>query len=77
MQTSVHRHHPPAAAAPARHPTLRLGTAVSVVAAAVAIVLRALLDVPAPALVVAVMIVAFGLSWHVTWRDEGNEFTRS
>jgi hypothetical protein len=76
MQTTVHRHHPPAAAH-ARHPTLRLGTAVSVVAAAVAIVLRALLDVPVPALVVAVMIVAFGLSWHVTWRDEGNEFTRS
>jgi hypothetical protein len=76
MQTSVHRHHPPAAA-PARHPTLRLGTAVSVLAAVVAIALRALLDIPVPVLVVAVMIVAFGLSWHVTWRDEENEFTRS
>jgi hypothetical protein len=76
MQTSVPRHHPPAAG-PARPSILRLGTAVSVVAAAVAIVLRALLDVPEPVLVVAVMIVAFGLSWHVTWRDEGNEFTRS
>jgi hypothetical protein len=53
-----------------------LGTAVSVAAAAIAIVLRALLDVPEPALVVAVMLVAFGLSWHVTWRDERNEFTR-
>jgi predicted tellurium resistance membrane protein TerC len=76
MQTSVHRHQPPAAA-PARHPTLRLGTVVSVIAVAVSIVLRALFHVPEAALVVAVMIVAFGFSWHVTWRDEGNEFTRS
>ncbi len=50
--------------------TLRLATAVSVVAALVAVVLRTLTDVSEPALVVAVMVVAFVLSWHVTWRDE-------
>ena len=72
----MHPHHPPAPA-PAGHPTFRLGTVVSLGAAAVAVVLRALVDVPEPVLVVAVMIVAFGLSWHATWRDERNGFTRS
>jgi hypothetical protein len=72
METKVHRHEPPA---PTRvgHATLRLASVVSVVAALVAVVLRTLTDVSEPALVVAVMIIAFGLSWHVTWRDE---FTR-
>jgi hypothetical protein len=69
METTVHRHHPPAPAS-AGHATLRLGAVVSVVAAAIAVVLRALVDVPEAVLVVVVMIVAFGLSWHVTWRDE-------
>jgi hypothetical protein len=41
-----------------------------VVAALVAVVLRTLTDVSEPALVVTVMVVAFVLSWHVTWRDE-------
>jgi hypothetical protein len=49
---------------------LRLATIVSIVAAVVAVVLRTLTDVSEPALVVAVMIVAFGLSWRATWRDE-------
>ena len=69
METTVHRHHPPAPT-PAGHSTLRLGAVVSVVAAAAAVVLRALVDVPEPVLVVVVMVVAFGLSWHATWRDE-------
>jgi hypothetical protein len=69
MQT--HRHHPSTPAA-----TLRLGTAVSVVAVPVAILLRALLDVPTPALVVVVIVVAFALSWRATFRDARNEFTR-
>jgi hypothetical protein len=50
--------------------TVRLAAVVSVVAALVAVVLRTLTDVSEPALVVAVMVVAFVLSWHVTWRDE-------
>jgi ABC-type Mn2+/Zn2+ transport system permease subunit len=69
METTVHRHHPPAPA-PTGYTTLRLGAVVSLVAAVVAVVLSALVDVPEAVLVVAVMIVAFGLSWHVTWRDE-------
>jgi hypothetical protein len=69
MQT--HRHHPSSPAA-----TVRLGTAVSVVAAPVAILLRALLDIPSPVLIVMVMVVAFALSWRVTFRDTRNEFTR-
>jgi hypothetical protein len=50
--------------------TVRLAAVVSVVAALVAVVLRTLTGVSEPALVVAVMVVAFVLSWHVTWRDE-------
>ena len=69
----MHRHHPPAPA-PAGHATLRLGAVVSLVAAAVAVVLRTFLAVPEAMLVVVVMVVAFGLSWHVTWRDELRRF---
>jgi hypothetical protein len=68
METSVHRHDPPMRA-PVGGATVRLATIVSFVAAVVAIVLRMLTDVSEPALVVAVMIVSFGLSWHLTWRD--------
>jgi hypothetical protein len=73
METTVQRHDPPA---PARvsDATIRLAAVVSVVAAVVAIVLRALTDVSQAALVVAVMVVAFGLSWHQTWRDEFTRF---
>jgi 4-hydroxybenzoate polyprenyltransferase len=69
METSVHRHNPPRPAATG-HATIRLATVVSVVAAVLAVVLRTFTDVSEPALVVAVMIVAFSLSWHATWRDE-------
>jgi len=69
METKVYRHEPSAPTV-VGDATLRLATAVSVVAAVVAVVLRALTDVSEPALVVAVMVVAFVLSWHVTWRDE-------
>lgn len=72
----MHRHHPPASA-PTNHATVRLGTVVSLIAALAAVVLRTFTDVSEPALVVAVMIGAFGLSWHVTWRGERNDFTRS
>lgn len=65
----MHRHE---ASAPNRvgGATVRLATVVSLVAAVLAVVLRTLTDVSEAALVVAVMVVAFGLSWHVTWRDE-------
>ena len=65
----MHRHDPPAPA-PAGHPTVRLGVVLSLVSAVLAIVLRAFTDVSEPAIVVAAMMVAFGLSWHLTWRDE-------
>jgi hypothetical protein len=48
---------------------LRLATAVSLIAAVIAMLLRTLTDVSDPAVVVAVMIVAFGLSWRATWHD--------
>jgi hypothetical protein len=47
----------------------RLATVVSLIAAAFAVLLRTLTDVSEPAVVVAVMIVAFGLSWRATWHD--------
>lgn len=73
MDTKVHRYEP-TAPAPVGDATIRLAAVVSVVAALVAVVLRTLTGVSEPALVVAVMVVAFVLSWHVTWRDE---FTNS
>jgi hypothetical protein len=48
---------------------LRLATVVSLMAAVVAVLLRTLTDISEPAVVVAVMIVAFGLSWRATWHD--------
>jgi hypothetical protein len=69
MDTRVQRHVPPAPA-PAGDATIRLAAVVSVVAALVAVVLRTLTHVSEPALVVTVMVVAFVLSWHATWRDE-------
>jgi hypothetical protein len=48
---------------------LRLATVVSLIAAVVAILLRALTDVSEPAVVIAVMLVAFWLSWRATWHD--------
>jgi uncharacterized membrane protein YphA (DoxX/SURF4 family) len=73
METNVHRHDPPAPTR-AGYATIRLAAVVSVVAALVAVVLGTLTDVSEPALVVAVMIVAFVLSWHHTWRDEFTRF---
>jgi hypothetical protein len=69
MDTRVQRY-ARRAPAPGGDATIRLAAVVSVVAALVAVVLRTLADVSEPALVVAVMVVAFVLSWHVTWRDE-------
>jgi hypothetical protein len=54
--------------------TFRLGTVISLVAAVLAVLLRTLTDLSEPAIVVAVMIGAFAVSWWATWRDE---FTRS
>lgn len=48
---------------------LRLATLVSLVAAVIAVLLRALTDVSVPAVVVAVMILAFAVSWRATWHD--------
>jgi hypothetical protein len=46
-----------------------LAIAVSVLSAVFAVLLRTLTDVSEPAVVIAVMIVAFGLSWRATWHD--------
>jgi hypothetical protein len=46
-----------------------LAIAVSVLSAVLAVLLRTLTDVSEPAVVIAVMIVAFGLSWRATWHD--------
>jgi hypothetical protein len=79
----LHRHAPPPApstrpAAPATPPrpvvrasTVRLGIIVSAVAAVVAIVLEAILDVPALLILVPVVIVGFVLSWQASGRPEG------
>jgi hypothetical protein len=69
MDTRVQRDARPAPA-PGSDATIRLAAVVSVVAALVAVVLRTLTEVSEPALVVGVMVVAFVVSWHVTWRDE-------
>jgi len=47
----------------------RLATIVSLISAVVAVLLRTLTDVSAPAVVIAVMLVSFGLSWRATWHD--------
>ncbi len=67
MKTTVHVHRQPAPAV--RPSTLRLGMVVSVAAALAAIVLRLVTDVPQAAVVLAVIVIAFAVSWHATFHD--------
>lgn len=66
----LHRHAPPAPRTHVRPSIVRLGIVVSAVAAVVAIVLEALLDVPAVLILVPVIVVGFTLSWHASGRPE-------
>ena len=50
----------------ATNPTLRLGVILSVVAAITAVLLRGILEVPIIAIVMAVLIIGFVLSWRAT-----------
>jgi hypothetical protein len=52
------------ARATATKPPIRLGVAFSVIAALTAIVLNGVLEVPAIAIVMAVVVVGFTLSWR-------------
>jgi hypothetical protein len=68
MKTTLHLHRhpaPPTVIAP-RPSTLRLGLAVSFVAAAMAVALEWLVDVPAVLIVVPVVVIGFALSWHAS-----------
>ena len=60
----------PAAIGPTarRTSTLRLGLALSVVAAAVTIVVESVRSVPVALIVAPVVIVGFALSWHASGR---------
>lgn len=69
MKTTVHLHRPaaPAAAERTTRPsTLRLGMMVSVFAAVAAIVVSVFTDVPTVAILIAVVVIGFTLSWHAT-----------
>ena len=69
METTVPRHHPPTSA-PWGASTVRLGTVVSLVGAVAAILLRWLTHVADPAIIAAVMVVGFVLSWRATARHD-------
>jgi hypothetical protein len=74
MKTTVHRHAPPPApAAPVHLSTLRLGLIVSAVAAVAAVLVEAILDVPAALILIPVVVVGFALSWHATGRRDDRE----
>ena len=49
---------------------VRLGVAVSLVAAALAVVLDAVADVPAAVILVPVVVVGFALSWHASGQPD-------
>ena len=57
---------PRPARAIATNPTLRLGLILSVVAAITAVLLRGILEVPIIAIVLAVLVIGFLLSWRAT-----------
>ncbi|MGH9270809.1 MAG: hypothetical protein ACRDZ2_06015 [Ilumatobacteraceae bacterium] len=52
--------------AAAINPTVRLGLILSVVAAITAVLLRGILEVPIIAIVMAVLVIGFVLSWRAT-----------
>jgi hypothetical protein len=74
MKTTLHlHHHAPPATAPRLHvgpATLRLGLVLSLVAAVLAIVVEAVVHLPAILVLIPVVIVGFALSWHASGRDE-------
>ena len=61
MKTTVHR---PSAPPSARASTLRLGVLLSISAAVAAVVVSSLTDVPTVAILIAVVVIGFTLSWH-------------
>ena len=69
MKTTVHRPAAPTAPAP-RPSTVRLGVLVSVFAAVAAVVVNAFTDVPTVAILIAVVVIGFTLSWHATGRHD-------
>jgi hypothetical protein len=74
MKTTLHLHHHAApAVAPRIHvrsATLRLGLVLSLVAAVLAIVVEAVVHLPAALILIPVVVVGFALSWHASGRDE-------
>jgi hypothetical protein len=73
MKTTLHlhRHVPapvPVATNALRRYTLRLGIAISLVAALVTILVETALDVPVLLIVDPVVVVGFALSWHASGR---------
>jgi hypothetical protein len=73
MKTTLHLHRGAAVPAPTRavRPSiLRLGLAVSAVAALAAVVIEAVADVPAVAVITPVVVVGFALSWAASGRHE-------
>jgi len=79
MKTVLHLPQAPSAAPPQGRrvdgwgPTIRLGLVLSVVAAAVAVGIRLATPVPGVALILAVGIVGFALSWHATWHPRPDD----
>jgi hypothetical protein len=75
-KTTVHLQRPPAPSEPtgappiARPSTVRLGVMVSVFAAIAAVVVNALTDVPTVAILIAVVVIGFTLSWHTTGQHD-------
>jgi hypothetical protein len=65
MKTTVHVQR--STAPVARAASIRLAALVSVIAAVAAVLIRLLTDIPQPAVVLAVIVVAFSISWHATW----------
>ena len=59
-----------AAPPPARVSTLRLGVIVSAFAAVAAVVVRTFTDVPTVAILIAVVVIGFTLSWQATGRHD-------
>jgi hypothetical protein len=76
MKTTLHLHrHVPPAPAPRVHihpTTVRLGLVLSLVAAVLAIVIEAVIHLPAILILIPVVIVGFALSWRASGsRAEG------
>ena len=66
MKTTMHLERAGPPSAPARPSTFRLGLIVSVVAAIVAVAIRALVDIPTVVILIPVVMIGFALSWHAT-----------